>query len=91
MIQLFSSLWLIHPAGMGFDFIVTVPLLPSHLFFVFGCRISFLVGCSVFVDGCSAVSCDFVVFMRGVSSHPSTLPSCSSPSGVTLFFKKGKF
>ena len=37
---------------MGFDFIAVVPLLPSHcgFFFVFGCRLSFLVGSSIFLS-----------------------------------------
>ena len=36
---------------MGFDFIVIVPLLPSHcgFSFVFGCGVSFLVVSSVFL------------------------------------------
>ena len=53
--------------GMGFDYITNVPLLLSccGFFLVFGCRISCLVGSSLFVDGCSAVSCDFGVFVRG--------------------------
>ena len=40
---LFSSLWVTHLAGMGFDFIIIEPLLPSccSFFFVFGCGISF--------------------------------------------------
>ena len=49
-----------------------VPLLLSHygFFFVFGCRV-FLVGSSgvfvvVVVNGYSAVSCDFAVFVRRV-------------------------
>ena len=33
-ILLFSSLWVSQPAGMGFDYIVKVPLLPSHGFFI---------------------------------------------------------
>ena len=35
-----------HLAGMGFDFIVIAPLLPSHwgFFFVFGCGVSFFGG-----------------------------------------------
>ena len=48
------------PSVMGFDYIVTVPFLPSHcgFFFVFGCRVYFLVGSSIFfVNGCSAVNC----------------------------------
>ena len=37
---------------MGFDFIVIVPLLPSHcdFSFVFGCGVSFLVSSSVFLS-----------------------------------------
>ena len=37
---------------MGFDFIVIVPLLPSHcsFSFVFGCRVSFMVSSSVFLS-----------------------------------------
>ena len=47
--NLFSSLSVAHLEGMGFDFIMIEPLLPS-LFgsFVFGCRVSFLVGSSIF-------------------------------------------
>ena len=48
---MFSSLWVTHLAGMGFDFIMIVPLLLSHCgFFVFGHGISFfLVGSCVFL------------------------------------------
>ena len=69
---------------MGFDFIVIAPLLPSHcgFFFLFGCRVSFLVGSSVFlVDGCSAVSCDFGVFVR-----MRELPSFYSAILLALFY-----
>ena len=56
------------PMGMGFDFIVIVPVLPSccGLFIFFKCRVSFLVGSSSFFppDGYLAVSCDFSVFIR---------------------------
>jgi len=50
VIQLFSSLWVTHLAGMGFDDITKAPLLaaPYGFFFVFGCKISFLVGPSLF-------------------------------------------
>ena len=46
MLLLFSSLWATHLVGMGFDFIMILPLLPSHcgFFFVFGCEISFFGG-----------------------------------------------
>ena len=62
LVLLFFSLWVTHPAGMVFDFIVITPLLPSHcsFFFVFGCWVSFL---GKFqhpsVYGCSTVSCNF--------------------------------
>ena len=44
------NLWVTHPVGMGFYFIVIAPLLPSYcgFFFVFGCSVSFLVGSSIF-------------------------------------------
>ena len=57
------------PLGMGFDYIEKAPLLPSHcsFFFVFGCKISFLVGTTSFlINSCLAVGSDFDVFMRGV-------------------------
>ena len=52
---------------MEFDFIAIAPLLLSccGFFVFFGCKVSFLVGFSnFFVDGFSAVSCDFGVFVR---------------------------
>ena len=40
--------------------------LVGFLLYVFGCRLSFLVGSSLFfTDACSAVSCDFGVLVRG--------------------------
>ena len=57
-----SSLCLAHPTGMGFDFIMIAPILPSHCCccFAFYHRVSFF---GVFrcppVDGCSTVSCNF--------------------------------
>ena len=61
-----------HQGDMGFDFIMIVPLLLSHwsFFFVFECGVTFLAGSSeVFVvivaAGCSLVSCDFDVSIRG--------------------------
>ena len=51
---------------MGFDYIMKAPLLLSHrgFFFVFGCKISFLVGSSLFCQWLFS-SCDFGLFMRG--------------------------
>ena len=55
-----SGFWVAHLVCMGFDFIMIVPLLlPSCGLFVFGRRVSFLAGSSVFlVHRCSSVSCD---------------------------------
>ena len=67
-VLLFSSLWVTHLAGMGFDFIVIVPLLPysCNFFFVFGH------GAYVFGrfqgppdSGCSTVSCDVGALVGG--------------------------
>ena len=46
LVLLFSNLWVTHPTGMGFDFIVIAPLLPSwySFFFVFECGVSFFGG-----------------------------------------------
>ena len=68
MVLLFSSLWAAHLAGMGFDFIMIAPLLPSHcgFFFVFGCEISFFGGFLCLpVDGCSMAGCNFDVLIGG--------------------------
>ena len=57
-----------HPAGMGFDFIMIVALLPSHFgfFFIFGCGLSFF---GRFqhppFDGCPTTSCDFGALTGG--------------------------
>ena len=64
LVLLFSSSWVTHLVGMGFDFTVIAALLPScwSFFFVFGFRESFI---GVFqhpsVDGCSTASCNFGV------------------------------
>ena len=49
LILLLSSLWVTHLAGMRLGFIMIVSFLPSchSFFFVFGCGVSFLVGCSI--------------------------------------------
>ena len=60
---LFSSLWVTHPVGMGFGFIVIVALLPS---LSAASSLSFRVGYLFFVgfqhapvNGGSTASCDF--------------------------------
>ena len=68
MVLFFSSLWVSHPVGMGFDFIMIALLLQSccGFFFVFGCRVSFLGRFqSPPVDGCSTASCDFGALAGG--------------------------
>ena len=67
----FSSLWVAH-----LPTIVKAPILSSccGFGFAFGCRTYFLVVSGLFIDGCSAASCDFVFsWVEGGSS--STLPS----------------
>ena len=67
LILLFSSLWVTHPMGMEFDFIMIAPLLPSRccFSFVLGCGVSFLGGCQhPPVNGCSTAGCDFGVLTR---------------------------
>lgn len=56
-----------HPlAHMGFDFTTVVPLLPTYcgFSFIFECMVSFLVDSTLFVNGCSAVICEFDVSVR---------------------------
>jgi len=59
--------------GMGFYFIMIVPLLPSHcsFFFVFGHAVSFFGGfqCPP-INGCSAASCNFGA-LPGGDEHTS--------------------
>ena len=65
-----------HPESMGFDFIVILPLLPSHCGFpfFFGCGVSFLVGSSVFLSMVVQQLVVISVFLQEeVIAHPSTL------------------
>ena len=62
LVLLFSSLWVVHPVGMGFDFIVVAPLLWScgSFSFVFERGASFFGGFQhPPVNGYSTASCDF--------------------------------
>ena len=74
-----TSLWVTNLAGMGFDFIVIVPLLPSHcrFFFVFGHGGSFfLVGSSILLSMVvQQLAVILVLLQEEVSACPSTLPS----------------
>ena len=49
LLLLFSRLFVTHPVGMGFDFVVIVPCLQSHcgIIFVFGQGVSFFGGSSI--------------------------------------------
>ena len=75
---IFSILWVTHPAVMGFDFTVIVPLLPSHcgFSFVFGWGVSFLVSSSVFLSMIAQQLVVILVFSQeGVRARLSTPPS----------------
>ena len=79
VIYLFSSLGVAHPVGIGFDFITKVSFLLSccGFFFVFWCRISFLVGSKLLL--LMVVQQLVVILMfswKEVSSSPSTPLSC---------------
>ena len=67
----FSSLWVTHLAGVGFEFIMIVPLLlsdcTSSLFLDTG---YLLFGKFQCLGGCSTTSCDFGA-LAGESEHSS--------------------
>ena len=84
---MFSSLWVTHPVVMGFDFIVIVPLLPSHcsFSFVFGWGVSFLVSSSVFLSmTVQQLVVILVLSQESMSAHPSTPPSWTNQSPLFL-------
>ena len=63
--------------GIGFDFIVIVPLLPSPAISSLSLGVEYLslVDSSVLLSGCSTASCDFGAFAGGDEQNPSTPPS----------------
>ena len=67
LVLLFSRLWVSHLVGMGFDFIMIVPLLPSPSgFFVTGHWVSFFGGFQHSpVNGCSEDNCNFGALAEG--------------------------
>ena len=80
MIPLFSSLWVSQPAGIGFDYIVKLPPLPSHSFFIFGYKTFF----GRFQSFLSIVVQQLVVIVGallrgGEFKVHSTLPTCLQP------------
>ena len=87
LVLLFSSLWVTHPAVMGFDFIVVAPLLLSccGFFSVFRCGVSFYgrFQCSA-VDDCSTACCDFGTLMGG-DEHTSIYSPSWTGSGEYVY------
>ena len=74
-------------AGMGFDFIVIVPLLPSHcsFFFVFG--VSFFSGFQhPPVNGCSTASCNLCA-LTGGDEHTSFFSAILNQKSDKVLFK----
>ena len=80
--------------GMVFNFIMIVPLLPSHcsFSFVFGHRVSFGGFQYLPVNGCSVVNCDFDVrtgeectSFYSATLNQSSLPFLSLSSMVHYF------
>ena len=68
----------VYLVGMEFDFIMIVPLLPSHygFFFVFGCGVSFLVGPSILLLMVVQELVVILMFLKEeMSMCPSTPPS----------------
>lgn len=49
VIQLFSGLWVTHPGGVGFDYIVCVPLVLSCAFFLVSLNVASFLGRSKFI------------------------------------------
>ena len=75
---MFSSLWVTHPAVMGFDFTLIAPLQPSHCGFssVLGRGVSSLVKSRVFLSMIFQQPVVILVLSQeGVTSCPSILPS----------------
>ena len=89
LVLLFCSLWVTHPAGMSFDFMVIAPQLPScgHFLFVFGHGISFPGGfqCPPVV-GCSAAGCNFGA-LTGGDNHMTCYSAILNWKQTSVVFK----
>ena len=85
---LFSSLCITYRAGMGFDFIMIVPILPPHcgFFFAFGLGVSFLVGSSILLSMVvQQLAVILVLSPEEMNICPSTLPSSKDqPDGLKI-------
>lgn len=72
----YFRLWVPHPVGMGFDYIMKTPLLPScyGILFVFGCRFfkKYISVLSVVVQQLVMI----LMFLWEEVSSSSTFPSC---------------
>ena len=77
LVLYFSSLWVIHLVGVGFDFIIIVPLLPSccSLYFVLDLGYLFLVGSSILLSLVVQQLVAILVLSQVMSTHPSIPPS----------------
>ena len=77
MALLFSSLWVTHPADMGFDFIMIMPLLIVLLqLLIYLWMYLFLVGSSVLLSMVvQQLVANLVLSQQEMNTHPSTLPS----------------
>ena len=87
LVVLFSSSWVTYLVGVGLDFILFVPLLPSHcsFFFVFGCGVSFLGGFQhPPVDGYSTASYNFGA-LTGGDEHTSFCSAISNQTWMLSF------
>ena len=85
LVLLFSSLWVTHPAGMGFDFIVFAPLLrlavASSLSLDIGCLFFFGGFQHLPVNDCSTASCNFGTLAGGdehISFYSTSWPRFSN-------------
>ena len=60
-------LWVTYLAGMGFDFMVIVPLLPSLSGFFLSLDMGYIFWwvLALSIDGCSTASCDFGALAGG--------------------------
>ena len=74
---MFISLWVAHPVGMGLDFIMTAPLLPSHygFSFDFGRGVSFLCVLQHLPVNDWSIVVISELSQEEVSAHPSSPPS----------------
>ena len=99
MVSLFSSLLVNNLADVKFDFIMIVPLLPSHCSFSFvfegGTPFYFILFIYFFgefqhlpVDGCSIISCDFFALSGGLEGiFYSAILNKSLKLALFFFFK----